>query len=105
MIDLFKKDIFYSSVRNYSSALEAAVDEDNIPVSVYESLIEAVHKKINLLHGYVALRRKSWDWTKSTLTIYTLPLFLTLKWKKLMKKQRKEFLKVLLPWETNIFPT
>ena len=53
-----KKDVFYSRARNYSSSLEAAVDDDNIPVSVYESLIEAVHNKIHLMHRYVSLRKK-----------------------------------------------
>lgn len=53
-----KKDIFYARVRNYSSALEASLDQDNVKVEVYENLIEAVHKHIGPLHKYIALRKK-----------------------------------------------
>ena len=38
-----KKDIFYADARKYSSALEMALKDDNIPVDVYGNLIDAVH--------------------------------------------------------------
>lgn len=53
-----KSDIFYAKVRNYPSALEAALDQDNINVRVYDSLITSVHDKLPLLHRYMALRQK-----------------------------------------------
>ncbi len=53
-----KKDIFYANVRKYSSALEMALEDDNIPVSVYGNLIDAVHEALPLMHRYVALRKK-----------------------------------------------
>lgn len=53
-----KKDNFYAKARNYESARQAALDNNNIPEKVYDNLIEAVHEKLPLLHRYVALRKK-----------------------------------------------
>lgn len=53
-----RKDIFYARVRKYPGALEAALDQDNISPRVYQSLIEAVHGKLDYLHRYMKLRKK-----------------------------------------------
>ncbi len=53
-----KKDNFYAKVRNYSSAREAALSTNNIPESVYENLVGAIHDNLHLLHRYVRLRKK-----------------------------------------------
>jgi oligoendopeptidase F len=53
-----KKNIFYSRARKYGSALEGSLAPDNIPVSVYNNLIEAVNKKMHLLHRYLRLRKR-----------------------------------------------
>ncbi|WP_042224647.1 oligoendopeptidase F [Oceanobacillus manasiensis] len=53
-----KKDNFYAKVRNYKSAREAALDNNNIPEQVYDNLVEAVNEKLPLLHRYAALRKK-----------------------------------------------
>lgn len=49
---------FYADARKYPSTLEAALDRNNIPTSVYLNLIEAVHQNIDKLHRYVRLRKK-----------------------------------------------
>ena len=49
---------FYADARKYNSALEASLDATNVPVSVYENLIEAVHAKLPSMHRYVRLRKK-----------------------------------------------
>jgi oligoendopeptidase F len=53
-----KKDIFYASVRSYESARQAALDDDNVPVSVYDNLIAAVHESLPALHKYLRLRKR-----------------------------------------------
>ncbi|MFD2629689.1 oligoendopeptidase F [Oceanobacillus kapialis] len=53
-----KKDNFFAKVRNYQSAREAALDNNNIPEQVYDNLVEAVNEKLPLLHRYAALRKK-----------------------------------------------
>lgn len=48
---------FFAKERHYESALEAALDASNIPVSVYENLLESVHRNLPLLHRYMKLRK------------------------------------------------
>lgn len=52
-----KKDVFYAKVRHYPSAREAALFPDNVPVAVYDRLIEAVHASIPTLSKYLRLRQ------------------------------------------------
>ncbi len=54
-----KKNIFYSKLRNYNSALEASLNENNIPVEVYHNLIKTVGDNLSSLHKYVGLRKKA----------------------------------------------
>src|SRR5262249_46784034 len=53
-----KRDIFYARARHYSSALEAALDPNNIPVSVYDNLVSTVGENLPKLHRYLALRKR-----------------------------------------------
>lgn len=54
-----KKDMFYSKLRKYSSNLEASLDRDNVPVSVYDNLIAAVENNMEYMHRYVSLRKRA----------------------------------------------
>ena len=49
---------FFADARKYSSAMEASLDATNVPTSVYTNLIEAVHKNMDKMYRYVALRKK-----------------------------------------------
>jgi oligoendopeptidase F len=51
-------DLFYTRTRRYESCLHAALDGNNIPVQVYQALIEATEKNLNGLHDYVRLRKR-----------------------------------------------
>jgi oligoendopeptidase F len=53
-----KADVFRARARNYPSALEASLFEDNIPVAVYDGLIGAVRKNLAPLYRYYDLRRR-----------------------------------------------
>ena len=53
-----KQQKFYATARKYSSAREAALDGTNVPLSVYDNLIEAVHRNLDKMHRYVRLRKK-----------------------------------------------
>ena len=54
-----KQDQFNANVRNYGSACEAALFRNNIPVSVYDSLIEAVHESLPAMREYLELRKEA----------------------------------------------
>ena len=49
---------FFAEARKYPNALERSLDRTNVPVSVYENLIEAVHQNLPKMHRYVRLRKK-----------------------------------------------
>ncbi len=53
-----KRDIFYARARKYPSALAAALDNDNIPVSVYENVVGSINRNIKPLHRYMTLRKR-----------------------------------------------
>ena len=53
-----KNDIFISKARGYASSLEKALFPDNMPKSVYTSLIESIHEAFPHLHRYYKLRAK-----------------------------------------------
>jgi len=53
-----KKDVFYTTVRNYDSALESALDAANIPTEVYHTLVREVNASLPTLHRYLKLRQR-----------------------------------------------
>ena len=53
-----KADVFRARARNYSSALDAALFPDDVPVSVYEGLIKSVRANLVPLLRYFELRRR-----------------------------------------------
>lgn len=53
-----KQNVFYSKAYKYDSALEAALYYNNIPTSVYHSLIENVNKSLPTFHRYLSLKKK-----------------------------------------------
>ncbi|PWT76705.1 MAG: oligoendopeptidase F, partial [Chloroflexi bacterium] len=53
-----KRDVFYARARHYPAAVAAALDPNNIPVSVYDSLVSTVAGNLPKLHRYLALRKR-----------------------------------------------
>jgi oligoendopeptidase F len=53
-----KTNIFYAKARKYNSAREASLDKNNIPVQVYDNLIEEVNKNLSPLHRWSELKKK-----------------------------------------------
>lgn len=54
-----KKDNMYADVRGYASAREASLDGSAVPLSVYDSLVEAVHDAIPSMTKYLNLRKQA----------------------------------------------
>jgi len=50
--------LFIAKARNYETCLESALYPHEIPVEVYDSLIETVSKRVGSLHRYISLRKK-----------------------------------------------
>ena len=53
-----QRDVYYAKARGYNSALAGALFSDNVPNSVYDNLIAAVHKHLPALYRYYELRRR-----------------------------------------------
>src|SRR5215469_6568543 len=53
-----KGSIFFTRQRGFGSSRERALARNNIPVSVYDSLVETVSEHIHLLDRYMKLRKR-----------------------------------------------
>lgn len=53
-----KKELFFTRARHYASSMEAHLSLNNIPTTVYDQLIEAVHDALPEMYRYVRLRKK-----------------------------------------------
>lgn len=53
-----KANIFSARARKYGSAREESLFADNVPVEVYDNLINAIHENLDIMHRYVKLRKK-----------------------------------------------
>ena len=56
---LVKGDMFSAKVRKYNSSIESYLFDGNIPISVYDNLIDTIHEGLPLMHRYVKLRKKA----------------------------------------------
>jgi len=54
-----QRDVYYAKARGYTSAREGSLFHDNVPVSVYDNLVGAIHANLPALHRYYALRKKA----------------------------------------------
>lgn len=92
-----KTHLYYAKVRKYDSALASALDDDNVPVTVYNNLIETVKNNLEPLHRYVSLRKKVLELDKLHMyDIYT-PLVKELDLKIPYEEAQKTILKSLSP--------
>ncbi len=52
------RDLFFARARHYDSAVQSALDVNNIPVSVYTSLVSGVNAHLDTFHRYLRLRKR-----------------------------------------------
>ena len=53
-----RTNIFFARARKYKSAREAALDKNNIPLSVYDNLIKEVNNNLSPMHRWAALKKR-----------------------------------------------
>jgi len=56
-----KADVKLARARNYDTARQAALDEPNVPVAVYDTLLETVRENLDALHRHSRLKRQVLD--------------------------------------------
>lgn len=59
-----KSDIFFSKVRKYPSSLEASLDAEFVPKTIYDNLITSVNHNLYQLHRYYKLRKETLGYDK-----------------------------------------
>ncbi len=52
------KDVFYARARKYESSLHFALDANNIPTSVYHSLLDTTESDLDGMHKWIGLRKR-----------------------------------------------
>lgn len=53
------QDVYQSRVRNHESARQGALFGDNVPIAVYDNLIDVVHEHLPAVHHYMDVRKKA----------------------------------------------
>ncbi len=53
-----QNDFTFAKNKKFKSSLEYALNSNNIPTSVYENLINQIHKSLPTLHRFLALKKK-----------------------------------------------
>jgi oligoendopeptidase F len=54
-----KADVKMAQARNYDTAREAALDGPNVPVDVYDNLVDSVNNNLDKLHRHAELKREA----------------------------------------------
>ncbi len=49
---------FFAQTSKFDTPIQASLHATNVPVEVYHNLIDSVHNKIDILHKYMALRKR-----------------------------------------------
>jgi oligoendopeptidase F len=92
-----QSDLFYARARKYPTAVGAALDQNNIPISVYTKLVDGVNANLPTFHRYLALRKKMMG--LDTLHYYDLyaPLVGSVKGEYTPEEAQKHVLEALKP--------
>lgn len=53
-----QRDVYYAKARGYESAMSSSLFDDNVPSSVYNNLIDSVHRNLPALYKYYDLRKR-----------------------------------------------
>lgn len=97
LVGKIRGDFFYAKNRKYESVLESSLNANNIPVSVYENLINQIHKNLPTLHRFLKLKAKMLG--VKDLHYYDLytPLVKSVKFKFTVEEGQKLLLDVFKP--------
>ncbi len=58
LVGKLKADYFFAKNRKYKTSLESSLNVNNIPVTVYENLINQINKNLPTLHRFLKLKAK-----------------------------------------------
>ena len=58
-IEFVKKEGLYAKIRGYNSSIEAKLDVDNIPIQIYDNIINVVHENLEPMHKLMEIRKNT----------------------------------------------
>ncbi|WP_346045346.1 oligoendopeptidase F [Paraclostridium tenue] len=92
-----KSEIFYAKMRNYKSAIESSLFQDDISVDVYNNLIDAVDESLDTLNKYIDIRKKYLNLEKMHMYDLYVPITSNFDMKITYEQAQEIILKALKP--------
>ena len=92
-----KKDLFYSRAKKFTSYRAKALFSENIPVEVYDNLLESVHQNLDPLFKYFDLRKRLLNLDELHIYDCNVPLVKDMKWNMSFDKAVEEIKSALNP--------
>lgn len=86
-----------AKVRNFNSARHAALNSNNIPESVYDTLVETINEHLPLLHRYIKLRKKVLELDELHMYDLYTPLIQDVNMKVTYEEAQEKIIKSLKP--------
>ncbi|MEW6651898.1 MAG: M3 family oligoendopeptidase, partial [Bacteroidota bacterium] len=92
-----RSDYFYAKNRKYETVLKSSLNANNIPVSVYENLINQINKNLPTLHRFLKLKAKMLGVDKLHYYDLYTPLVKTVEFKYSVEEGQKLLLDAFKP--------
>ena len=92
-----RKDLFYSRTKKFTSYRAKALFSENIPVEVYDNLLESVHQNLDPLYKYFDLRKRLLNLDELHIYDCNVPLVKDMKWNMSFDKAVEEIKSALNP--------
>jgi oligoendopeptidase F len=92
-----KKDLFYSRAKKFSSYRAKTLFSENIPVQVYDNLIDAVHQNLRPLYKYFGLRKRLLKLDELHMYDCSVPIVEGINWRMPFEQAVKEIQAALSP--------
>lgn len=92
-----KKDIFFAQARKFPSVREKALFSENIPVEVYDNLIDTIHNNLKPLYKYFDLRKRVLELDELHVYDGSVPLVRDFKWEMSYEDAVEDIAQALAP--------
>lgn len=96
-----KMDCYYADVRGFGSACQRSLFSGNVPVSVYDSLVESVHSGLPIMERYLKLRKKLLGLDELNMYDLYCPIVNGVKWEMSLEESKELVKKATAPLGEN----
>lgn len=96
-----KMDCYYADVRSFASACERSLFIGNVPVSVYDNLVESVHGGLPIMERYLKLRKKLLGLDEINMYDLYCPIVDDVKWEMSLEESKALVKKATAPLGEN----